>query len=293
VRPELLVSLPDVLAALGCDTEDDEPAELVKAAAGKGDGASQWPGWDADLTAADHWAPLIAAALAGALSASKGQRIAAAYLAQQPQPDGEPDKDALTAAATAWLTAQGLDLVAPLAKALPGLYTDGYLIGLTSAQAVLAGQQADRGGWQPGNTASAEQVIGQAQADGGLADTVALAPTTAQGVAQSRMRDLARGLVTGLIAGATSKEVGVALTSVLTDTGKALTVAVTEITRASGQAAQVAYQQQGVASIRWLSEEDDNVCPACLAQEAAGPRPINSSPMPPLHPRCRCAPIPA
>lgn len=293
VRPELLASLPDVLAALGCEPEAEEPADVAKGTAGKGDGASQWPGWEADLTAATHWAPLIAAALAGALSASRAQQITAGYLAQQAPTDSDTGKDALTAAAMTWLAAQGLDLATPLASVLAGLYTDGYLLGLTSAQAILGGHRADRGSWQAGDTAAAQHLIDRAQAGDGLAATVALSTGTAQDVAQSRLRDLARDLATGLLAGATATEIGTALTTALADTGKALTVAVSEITRASSSAAQLIYQQQGAEQLRWLSEEDDNVCPACLAQEAAGPRPINGGPMPPLHPRCRCAFIPA
>lgn len=293
VRPELLADLGEVLGALG--VEQDAPVE--KASAGKGDapakGASQWPGWEADLKAADYWAPVLAAALAGALTTVAAQRIAAGYLAQGTAPDGTPDKAALTGAAVAWIAEQGLDLASGVAKVLPGLYTDGYLVGVTAAQAIQGGTRVDRGGWQPGDTRSAQQVIGESVAADGLADAVGLAPQTANEVAQSRLRDMARELVNGLLAGNSVKEIAAALVAVVSDTAKALTVAVTEITRASAIAARNLYQQDGSRLVRWLSEEDDKVCPACLAQEAAGPQPIADMPLPPLHPRCRCTVLPA
>lgn len=293
VRPELLADLDEVLAALG--VAQDEP--VAKASAGKGDapdqGASQWPGWEADLEAANYWAPLIAAGLAGALTDVRARELASGFLAQQSvQADGA-DKDAVTAAAVAFLATAGLDLAAPLAGILPGLYTDGYLVGLTAAQAVVAGRRVDRGGWQPGDTKTAQTAIGEAQAGDGLADTLALTAQTAQDIAQSRLQDVARELAKGVLAGASVKEITAALTGVLADTGKALGAAITEITRASAQAARWVYQQQNVELLQWLSEEDDRVCPDCLAQEALGPQPATDIPLPPLHPRCRCTVLPA
>lgn len=301
VRPELLADLYAVLAALGCDADTDE-ATVEKASAGKGDapaeGASQWPGWEADLEAANHWAPLIAAGLAGALTAAKARQLAADYLAEQSTSPDSADKDTLTVSAVAFLAAAGLDLATPLTGVLPGLYADGYLVGLTSAHAVMSGQRPDRGGWKPGDTATAQTLIGQAQASDGLAETLALAPGTATDTAQSRLRDLAGELVKGLLAGASAKEIAEALTGVLADTAKALALAVTEITRAAAAAAQYVYQQHDITLVSWLSEEDDRVCAACLGNEAAGPRPIGTpfpsgDVLPPLHPNCRCAVLPA
>lgn len=296
VRPELLSDLNQVLAALGCEASAVE-GTVEKASAGKGDapakGASQWPGWEADLEAANHWAPLIAASLAGALTAVDARQLAAGFAAQQPADAAKRDKDALTAAAVAFLAAAGLDLVTPLARILPGLYTDGYLVGATAAQGVLAGQRVDRDGWQPGDTDTAQAVIGQTQAGEGLAGMVALAPGAAQDIAQSRLRDIARELAKGLIAGASVKEIGAALVNATADAGGALTVAITEITRASANAARCVYQNHGVALVRWLSEEDDKVCPDCLAQEQLGTRPVADVSLPPLHPRCRCTVLPA
>jgi 8-oxo-dGTP pyrophosphatase MutT (NUDIX family) len=300
VRPELLASLPDVLAALGIESDDDA-GELAKAAAGKGDAPAKgahWPGWEADLQAAHYWAEVLAGALAGTLTQRRAELLAAAYLAQQPPPEGEPDKDALTDAALVWLAAQGLDLVTPVAGVLPGLWTDGYLVGLTSAHAATTGKRAQRGGWQPGDTETAQQLVADSGGADGLAEVVDEAPVAAEGIAETRRRDLARELVKGLLAGAAASVIGRALVDVLGSVSSALTVTVTEITRSSGLAALYGYQQLGVSQVRWAAEADGRVCPACLRNAASDSRPVGAAfpsgdSHPPIHPRCRCAVVPA
>ena len=82
------------------------------------------------------------------------------------------------------------------------------------------------------------------------------------------------------------------------DAAWARAVATTEVTRASSQGALDAYRAQGVTGLRWLTEQDRMVCPVCQANEDAGPVPLGAAfpsgdLMPPAHPNCRCAPLPA
>lgn len=293
VRPELLADLDQVLAALGVEV-------LEKAGAGKGEApgqgaAGQWPGWDTDEDAANHWAAVIAAALGGALTAAAAQDLAGRFLAGH-QLDGTttPDQGELTAAADTWLGIQPLDLTTPLADTLPGLYTDGYLVGLTSARAATTGDRPQRNGWAPGDTTGAQQTITELGGDEGLAPILDQVPETAQGIADTRRRELARELAKGLIAGATAVALGRTLRSALGSIDRALAVAITEITRSSGLAALFGYQQLGVTQVRWVLDPSSKTCPRCIANAGAGPIQVGAS-FPsgdrsaPAHPNCRCA----
>jgi 8-oxo-dGTP pyrophosphatase MutT (NUDIX family) len=300
VRPELLDSIDDVLAALGCQPDDDK-AELVKAAASpKGDAPTQgahWPGWKMDLTVAVYWAPLIATAIAGALTARQAQQTAAAYATQDTQ-QSKQGNAALTTAALAWLTGQSIDLATPLTPVLTGLVVDAYLIGVASAQAVTDGGQPQVGEWKPGDTDTARAQIEALGATAGLAAILNTIEGIATAVASSRLKDAARALGVGTANGNAPAEVAQAMRDAATDPGRAHAVAITEITRGSGTAALDTYGQQQVAFGRWFTEEDAKVCLVCDANAAAGRVPIGSQypsgdTAPPAHPNCRCALIPA
>lgn len=300
VRPELLDSLDEVLAALG----RQPAAELEKAAAGKGDapdqGASdQWPGWDADKDTAHHWAQVLAAALGAALTVDAAEQLAAAFLADHQDADPATlDQSELTATAAEWLDGQQLGLAAALAGVLPGMWTDGYVVGITSAQAAATGDRVNRRSWQPGDTAAAEQVINEQQARDGLLPVLAETDETASGIAAARRRDMARELVKGLIAGATVQAIGRAMVEALSSLDKALAVAITEITRSSGLAALFGYQQLGITQVRWALDPSSKTCPRCISNAASSPvragAPFPSGDAyPPVHPHCRCSVVPA
>ena len=293
VRPELLANLELVLAALGVET-------VEKAGAGKGDapdkGASdEWPGWDADEDTAHHWAHVLAAALGTALTVEAASRLAAQFAALYDGTDPATlDEAEITAAATEWLEEQQLDLATPIAATLLGLVTDGYLVGITSAHAAASGDRADRGDWQPGDTATADTVIDQHDARDGLLPILTDTATDAAGIAATRHRDMGRALAKGLIAGLAARAIGQAMVKALASVDKALAVAVTEITRSSGLAALFGYQQLGVTQVRWVLDPGSNTCPRCIGNAAAGPIPLGAA-FPsgdrsvPAHVRCRCA----
>ena len=299
VRQELLDSIDAVLAAL-------DGAGVVKAAAPKADapakGASvDWPGWQHDLDAANHWAEQIASGLKATLTTTAAEGLARDYLAQHQLPaDGsKPDKAALTTATSAWLAARQLDLAGPLAKILPKVHADGYLIGLLSAKAVAAGKKhIDLDNWTPGDTAQAQRTIADNDAEEDYGQLTDNATSNAQGMADTRHQELVRLLVAGLLAGATALVLARSLRDALGSLGTALGIAITEITRSSGLAALVGYRQAGVTQGRWALDPSVNTCPACIGNAAAGPRPIGApypsgDSYPPVHPRCRCSVVPA
>jgi 8-oxo-dGTP pyrophosphatase MutT (NUDIX family) len=296
VRPELLADLDSVMAALDGVAELEKAATDPKGDASDMEASTDWPGWELDESTADHWAGQIHDALTGVLPEDQAGDLAGDYLADNPTPaDGEePDTEALTAAAVAWLALRGLDFATPLAGLLPGLYADGYLIGLTAAHAVVDGGRPDLGGWTPGDTAAARRLVDGLGGTQGLTELSAEATSVAAEMAATRRRDLARALVKGLLAGVTVAALGNALARLLGRRDTAATIALTEVTRASGIAALLGYRQRDVTQVRWLTDPSGKVCPRCLANAGAGAVPLGAA-FPsgatsvPQHPRCRCS----
>lgn len=300
VREELLDSLDLVLEALGLPVADD-PAEPLEKAGGGGpkgeapDGA--WPGWEHDQRTARHWAPLIAAALAGALATAQARRIARDYASSGLTDDGQ-DRRAHVAAVAAWLATQGINPSGPVADQLTGLYTDGYFIGAASAHAVVDGARVQLADWQPGHTDTARSRIAEIGLTLGLATLIEAVEEAARGITESRLKGVARALIDGTAAGDSADDIGVVLESALADLDSATAAATTEITRASGLGALDAYQQRNIAMGYWATEGDRKVCALCDANAAAGPvrmggRYPSGDAYPPAHYRCRCAVLPA
>lgn len=268
-----------------------------------------WPGWQLDLDAAAHWAPLLAADLLAAVDAAA---LAQAYLAAAPGASGTDAKEKrrrLIEATVAYLAAQGLllALTRALAQNLPGLYADGYLIGaasaLAAADAKAAGQPlssavADVGDWRPGATEIAEQLLGELGDGSGLRDLLGAQQQGIASIAQHRLEDLARALADGVLRGESAEQIASSIRALLEDRSKALLIATTELTRASSAAAMRLYRLRGYTATRWITVQDARVCAICDANADAGPVPIGT-PYPsgdlycPAHPGDRCANIPA
>jgi SPP1 gp7 family putative phage head morphogenesis protein len=308
VRPELLACLPDVLAALGCDEQQDDLAKAAASPKGPApDGADQqpiqqaWPGWDVDLLTVAHWAPLLAAALAPAVNASA---LGKAWLALGASSDAttKPGRlKELAGQARTWLDGRrvGADLEAALGGILPGVQADGCAIGAASVHAIQLGQtETVMGRWQPGATDAARDLLEELDAASSLTDVAGSAKATAKAVAGSRLDGLARALAQAAESTSSTSELAQAITDTLTDPSKAESIVSTELANASNTAATQAYRRHGVQQVRWATADDDRVCPTCLGNEAAGARnldePFPSGDLrPPAHPRDRCALIPA
>ena len=286
------------------ESVSDKMGRLVKANAKAGDGRPKgrapegdWPGWEHDERIARHWAPLIAAALAGALTTAQAQHIARDYPGSG-LADGGQDRRAHVDAVAAWLAAQGIDPSGPVAAQLTGLYTDGYLIGAASAHAVVDGTRVELGDWTPGDTSNAHTRINEIGQAAGLAILIETVEEAARTITDGRLKGLARALIDRTAAGDSAEDIAAALNEGLADLDSATAVAVTEITRASGLGALDAYQQRNIPLGWWATEGDRKVCATCAANGAAGPvrmggRYPSGDAYPPAHYRCRCAVLPA
>jgi hypothetical protein len=100
-----------------------------------------------------------------------------------------------------------------------------------------------------------------------------------------------------LARGGTAAELEASIRALLNSETDARMVAITEVSRAMQAAAMEAYRAAGVKKVRWITRSG-HPCPVCLANEAAGPRWLgepfpSGDTMPPAHPNCECALIPA
>jgi hypothetical protein len=87
-----------------------------------------------------------------------------------------------------------------------------------------------------------------------------------------------------------------ALREALSNAERSASIALTEVTRAMAEAARRVYAAAGVTRVRWVTEDDP--CPDCAANAAAGPWPLgvpfpSGAMVPPDHVHCRCAIVPA
>ena len=253
--------------------------------------AQTWPGWDLDIKAAGHWAEGLAAAVAAAVTVAQAQKLAAAYLAAHP--DGDQD----AAAAVTWLTAQGFTLLAAVETLMPGLITDGFLIGAVSGDAMADGTAADTGTWQPGDADAAQERAEALGVAAALATAAAASDAAAATAAAAFTATVGAELVAGAAGGLAAAALGTAIRTALRAVGKAKSIAVDLITRAVTKGAKALYAKRGIKSGAWLIE-DGSACPVCIVNAAASPVPIgqeypSGDTGPQAHPHCRCALGPA
>lgn len=247
--------------------------------------ARDWPGWAKDKTAAQHWADQLPAAMTGAVPT---RALADRWLTARKSVD--------TTDARTWLSGQEVDLTVALGGILSGIYSDGYVVGQVSADAVLGGTTVDWGGWTPGDIEAANEVLG---IDGGvgLEQLLSSSSVTIKSIQANRLDDLAKVLAEALENGDSVDTLAKTLTDVLSDSSWAHMVAQTEMTRAVSAATQATYRRNGIESNEWATAADQRVCPVCDGNAADGPVRIGMSfdsgdSAPPAHPSCRCALMP-
>ncbi len=309
VRPELLDTIDAVMDALTTVTvaksANGGGGNAPKADASAKEASSQWPGWDHDETTADYWARKLTDGYTAALSRAHAERIAASFLTAHPA-DGEQRTKAETAAIAAALTAaalahiqdQGLDLTGPATDSLQGLYTDAYLIGAASGNAVIDGGRPALAGWKPGDTDQAHRLIEALALGTGLAALLQGAPETAAAMSATRMTALAAALAAGAAAGHSAAVIAGSLIAVLGAAWRSLTAAITEVTTASVAAAFDIYKRRNVERLRWALDPASMNCAICVDNAMAPARPLgqawpSGASRPPIHNRCRCSLVPA
>jgi len=185
--------------------------------------------------------------------------------------------------------------------AASGIIADSVLIGGASAQAAVAGQDdADTGGWTPGDTAAAEAAAEALELAALLASFGSGSgdlPDIAGDMEDSYLNVVARVLA-GWDPEVAAAELADMLETAVADGAYAEALTVTQITSVSGQAALSVYLTQNGMLVQWAAVLDQRTCPRCIANAAADPRlpgiPWPSGDLcPAIHPRDRCALVPA
>ena len=240
------------------------------------------------------YARQIRHALDGAVDTDK---LAEAWRALHP---GDVSK-AIPAALSQFLAAAARAITGALAAVLPDAWTEGWVLGQVSAQALTGAGEVDWGEWTPGDPRAAAVVAGP-----GLQQLLAEQNVRIKSIVQTRLQDLAAELEATLASNEVHRpplpqplppvlsvgDLSRRLKAVLSNPSNAELVAHTEIARAQAQASRTVYRETGVTDVIVSTAEDDKVCPVCQAAEEAGPHPIGQPPMVPIHPRCRCAELP-
>jgi hypothetical protein len=231
--------------------------------------------------------------LSGELTKSRAEEIALACLAAfPPGGQGGQGRREQVEAVTAWLTAQGLDFATAITPHVEGIISDAYLIGAASAAAMVNGGSPDLAGWQPGDSGTARQQTEAFGAGAVLGAALGQYTDTARQVQGGYLAGLARTLIDGAAAGLGAAATGQNLKAYLADPANAHASVLGLLVTGIGAAALAVYRLLKVQRVRWLTEDDAKVCPACLANAAGGPYPVASAPDCPAHNKCRCAVIP-
>jgi hypothetical protein len=252
-----------------------DPATITPAA-GRDADPKAWPGWSRDRQTANHWAPILAQALTGALPDS----LTADY--RQTHPDASE-----TEPAEQWLDDRRGKVTATLAAVLIPLMLDGAVIGALSTRALAASGTAagaiasvDWLGWRPGDTDRARQILAATGVD--------------TAIVEAESRRAAQQLTAGrLTAAAAAIAAGTSITAALNASPWAAMVALTEVGRAAEIAAAVIQPATGMRHQRWYLDPRVDNCPICIENAESGPLPVgvawpSGHIRPPVHPWCRC-----
>lgn len=155
--------------------------------------------------------------------------------------------------------------------ALDGLYREASAAGAEAAAneiRIALGSEAPAGG-------------GQA-----MADLLARARITLQGIDATTLDRLGTALRDGIAAGSSASEIASAMAPIVNDPLRAGTIAMTEANRAYSAAGIDAIESAGYAGWNWVAYS--SACDVCLDIESANPQEFGD-PEPPAHPNCMCS----
>jgi SPP1 gp7 family putative phage head morphogenesis protein len=286
-----------LVLGLAPDLADDERVTW-KAAGPDPKARRRWAGWEHDQALAEHYAPLIAQALA---DAAEADRLAAQWIAARPasKAAGDGREDART-----WLDGLGIlgALIRSLGRVLRRLWTEAWHVGWTSATVALspppgvaAHTAVDWGGWKPGAHDAAARLYAGHRALQDLLDTGGI--DTIRSIAATRMNDLAGVLAEAVAEGWSADRLAGRIRGMLLVPERALMIATTEVARAVSEASLTRYHDAEIEHVEWDTAYDNHVCPICKGNQDEGPvrigQPFSGGVIaPPQHPWCRCAPQP-
>lgn len=241
------------------------------------------------------YATQVREALAGSVDA---QKLAEAWQALHPK---DVTKGVIPPALAAFVGRARQAIENALRAVLTRLSTEAWVLGNRSALAAVHDlADVDWGGWTPGDYAAAEQIAGP-----GLRQLLDEQGIRIKSIASSRLEELSQVLEDTLRSNEITRQPGTTplppflsvgdlaqrLKSVLDNPGNAELVAQAEIGRAQAAAARQVYAETGRTMEDISTAEDDHVCAVCEAAQKANPHPLGSVNVP-LHPRCRCVPLP-
>ena len=191
-------------------------------------------------------------------------------------------------------------LLAALQAVLGKLWPEGWVLGQQAARAVVGAAEVDWRGWTPGDHRAAEAIAGAE-----LRRLLDESGIRIRSIAETRLEELADVLEQTLASDVTAipaegpqppvlsvGDLTRQLRDVLDRPGNAELVAWTEIARAQAEGARAAYAEAGHPEEDLITAHYARVCPHCEELAAANPHALGSIAMP-VHPRCRCAILPA
>ena len=194
----------------------------------------------------------------------------------------------------------------PLEDALRFLYADGYVLGETASEVMLAslivkkaaGTEATVGvgnvnwdTWKPGNRAAAALL----EPKNGLKTLLDGKNILVNGITDTKLNTIGSVLAQSLSDGSTVQKTASLINDVIDDPERAAMIARTEISRAVNIASNDLYASSGVEQVDWLVAEG---CQDCQDNADASPIDIGSEfpsgdTEPPAHPNCMCTIAPA
>jgi hypothetical protein len=285
--------LPAVAGLVDLDPEAGLKSESHQVSVPK-----DWPGWQRDEQLVNVYTGRIRRALKGSMDA---RAVAEAWAALRPKNVSKARGEPSDPFVLQFLQRAYEAILDALQSVLGKLWPEGWVLGQQAAHAVVDAAEVDWRGWTPGDHRAAEAVAGAE-----LRRLLDESGIRIKSIAETRLEELADVLEQTLASDVTAipaegpqppvlsvGDLTRQLEAVLDNPANANLVAWTEISRAQAEAARSVYAEHGYPMVDWITAMDARVCPACAAAMASNPHPLGAPPAVPMHPRCRCAEIPA
>ncbi|QGJ93453.1 portal protein [Arthrobacter phage Mufasa8] len=280
---EVVDSLFSIISKAKTDDDVNVAFDAAMAAAGGGfPKALTPPSWrdeppvrtphhDIDLPLTDHYAPVVQKALPELLDDVDLAGIVEDMVAGRP----------LNGPAAALL---GASRTEKLESAFMPMWQDAYRAGQAVGKIQLGIDISALNGWSPG------EVYDPLPTSLSWMDALLQAGIELKGIESTALTKLGQLITDGVRDGHSVDKLARLLNEYLSDPKRAELIAHTETARMATLGALDSYRQAGVT--QWNLVVSAGVCETCLAVQANNPHRIGSGPMPPIHPRCRCAMAP-